>query len=518
MRLSGRLWLALTLAAAIPATARADYQWTEARTAHFIVYVNDDVAAARAFAGKLEQFDAALRRLYGIADNPDRHANPVRIFAARSGIFDEICECSESIYGFYQGAAGKSSILSLYNPKIDAKAKPGQMTSQAVLLHEYTHHFMYSNFQRAYPLWYSEGFAEFNANVIFNPDRSITIGLPANYRARAVLSTDLQMPPNEFFQPTWQTQLNWYGSELIYGRGWLLTHYLTLNRQRDGQLAAYLDAINHGKSSLEASKAAFGDLRVLWRELLQYGRGTLAAPIRVPPTEREVAVETTPISAGVVEMLPMYARLITDTAGKDAGRDARKAEKVAEHYPTDTLVQAQLAEIADAARRDDLAEAAAKRVLALDPDNLTALLVEGQVAVRRAKASAASDAKAWDAARRWFLKANRLQPNAPRPLLLYYGSFLAAKQEPTPGAVKGLSRAAVLAPEDTTVRTLLAARMLKDGDPQAARELLQPVAFDPHSRRKKNKPQQALELIDAGKIAEAAALMAAEDPEEASDK
>jgi hypothetical protein len=509
MRLSKKFWLTLAIGVAVPAIARAE-EWTETRTAHFIVYVNDDAMAARDFAGKLEEFDAALRRLYGIADDPDRHANPVRIFAARRGTFDEICECSDYFAGFYQAAAGKSSILSLYSPKVDAKAKAGQMTSQSVLLHEYTHHFMYSNFQRAYPLWYSEGFAEFNANVIFNPDRSITIGLPANYRARAVLSTDLQMSPNEFFQPTLQTRLSWYGNELLYGRGWLLTHYLTLNRKRDGQLAAYLDAINRGKSSLEAAKAAFGDLRTLWRELLLYGRGTLAAPVRLPPAEREAAVVVTPMSAGVIEMLPMYARLITDSAGKDAGRDARKAEKVAERYPQDVLVQTQLAELADAARQDDLAAAAAGRVLALEPNNLTAMLVQGQVAVRRAKASA-GDAKAWNAARRWFLKANGLQPNAPRPLLLYYASFVAAKQEPSPGAIKGLSRAAVLAPEDPTVRTLLAARMLKDGDPQAARELLQPVAFVAHDNRKKSKPQQALELIDAGKIAEAAALMAADD-------
>nr|WP_294816982.1 hypothetical protein [uncultured Sphingomonas sp.] len=51
MRLSKKFWLTLAIGVAVPAIARAE-EWTETRTAHFIVYVNDDATAARDFAGK----------------------------------------------------------------------------------------------------------------------------------------------------------------------------------------------------------------------------------------------------------------------------------------------------------------------------------------------------------------------------------------------------------------------------------------------------------------------------------
>ena len=61
-------------------------------------------------------------------------------------------------------------------PRLDIKT---------VLLHEYTHHFMYQYFPAAYPTWYSEGFAEFMASPVFNDDGSIGIGAPPEYRGSA---------------------------------------------------------------------------------------------------------------------------------------------------------------------------------------------------------------------------------------------------------------------------------------------------------------------------------------------
>jgi hypothetical protein len=65
-------------------------------------------------------------------------------------------------------------------------------------------------------------------------------------------------------------KLNWYESIGLYGRSWLLTHYLTFSAARRGQLGIYLDAMEKGVPGLDAAKAAFGDLDALGKELNAY--------------------------------------------------------------------------------------------------------------------------------------------------------------------------------------------------------------------------------------------------------
>ncbi len=71
--------------------------------------------------------------------------------------------------GYYRPRVEGSFIVSLHMPEMDRKTKTGWWSSQTLLLHEYSHHFAYSSFPIAYPYWFSEGFAEFNANASFEP-------------------------------------------------------------------------------------------------------------------------------------------------------------------------------------------------------------------------------------------------------------------------------------------------------------------------------------------------------------
>src|SRR3546814_3253193 len=64
------------------------------------------------------------------------------------------------------------------------------------------------------------------------------------------------------------SQLSSLEVERLYGKAWLLTHYLRLDRK--GQLALYLRAINRGKSSLEAARLVFGNLRAVESALRKY--------------------------------------------------------------------------------------------------------------------------------------------------------------------------------------------------------------------------------------------------------
>ncbi|MEP7007927.1 MAG: hypothetical protein ABI810_18245 [Sphingomonas bacterium] len=494
---------AMALAIAVPANAA----WRQARTDHFILTIDDTEDGARSFAERLERFDGAMRRLYAVADNPDQHARPIAIYALKYELFNQSCGCP-GVLGFYRQRAEGSFIFTMHMPDSDKKSKTGSWSSQALLLHEFSHHFTFSNFPIAYPYWFAEGFAEFNANTSFEPDGSVIIGYPANYRAEALLS-GAQMSSKQFFDPERYGFIT--NTDLIYGRGWLLTHYLMLNPQRSGQLGAYLAAMNRGKPSLDAAQEAFGDLKKLNAELDVYKRSRLLAPLRIPPAASPPHVTLTTLSPGQAEMMTIRMPMLYGVAKGYGLRMAIPAAKIAAQHPDDAIVQEQSAEAELLAGRLDKANEAADRALKLKPDFVDALIRKGMIAMRRARDAKTTDPATWTAARSWLLKANRADPNAVFPLYLYYLSYPQAKTKPTPGAIKGLMRAAALAPESSGVRMALARQMLVDGDAPSARNLLQPIAFAPHRPIGENLPRAVVDLIDAGKIEEARALITRDD-------
>jgi len=507
-KILGRLVI-LLLAVAAPAQA----EWREARTDHFILTIDDTEEGARSFATRLERFDAALRRLYGVADSADRRARPISIYALREDTFNAACRCPSAL-GFYRQRAEGSFIFTLHAPDLDRKSKVGSWSSQALLLHEYSHHFTFSSFPIAYPYWFVEGFAEFNANTSFEDDGSLIIGYPANYRGEAVFNGNLSS--KELFDPE-HYGFGDNGLDRIYGRGWLLTHYLMLNRQREGQLATYLSEMNRGMSSLDAAQKAFGDLKLLNKQLDTYRHAKLAAPLRIPPPDKAPVVTITSLSPGQAEMLPIYATALVGMAKGYWLRVTGPAERIGTKYPEDAMVQAHLAEIEFKADRIDRADKAADAALRLKPELIDALILKGEIALHRAAETKATDAASWTAARAWLLKANCIDPNAAMPLYLYYMSFQQAKATPSAGAVKALMRAQVLAPESVLIRLALARHMLNDGDGPSARALLQPLAFRPHRRTVENIPRKVVDLIDTGKVDEAKKLMASDTDEDEDD-
>ncbi|OYX16815.1 MAG: hypothetical protein B7Z07_01895 [Sphingomonadales bacterium 32-67-7] len=59
---------------------------------------------------------------------------------------------------------------------------------------------------------------------------------------------------------------------------------------------------------------------------------------------------------------------------------------------------------------------------------------------------------AFDEAVKPFIALNRLEPDHPLPLVYYFRSFVQAGRTPNPTAVRGLERAAELAPFDLGLR------------------------------------------------------------------
>jgi hypothetical protein len=176
-----RVVLALILTLLLPTAASAT--WREASTPHFVIYSEESAESLRAFATRLERFDGAMRLMRGMGDPPIGPSNRLTIYVVPNvGSVQRIAgRHAANVAGFYvPRASGTIAVV----PRSAGESGVFDMNAQTVLLHEYSHHFMMSEHATAaYPAWYIEGFAEFNATTEFNKDGSIGFGLPALHRA-----------------------------------------------------------------------------------------------------------------------------------------------------------------------------------------------------------------------------------------------------------------------------------------------------------------------------------------------
>jgi len=160
---------------------------------------------------------------------------------------------------------------------------------------------------------------------------------------------------------------------------------------------------------------------------------------------------------------------------------------VAAECPNDAFVQRSLAEVEFDAKNNNESMAAADRALAVNPNELMAMIYKGRVFAREGR---------WDDARKWFIKANHLNPNYALPLVLYYDSFMRAGVKPPEPAINGLMRAMVLSPRSSELRLRVAYELIKEDDLAMARKILAPVAFAVHGAPDKN-AVEVLKKIDA---------------------
>lgn len=490
-RFVGKL-LAVLASFALPATAQAE--WLEASHKRFLIYADTSPGALKEFANQLERFDSAMRFLFPNPRDEAESANRVTIYVVNNedAVQSLARDRSGQVVGFYRPSASGSLIVT---PQTVA-AGNRDFNSKLVLFHEYAHHVTLSNNENYYPGWVTEGLAEFFATAIIRPDGSIMIGAANNARiediqSRNPISARLLLTSDEQALDDVQTIQK-------YARGWLLTHYLMLGKTRPGQFNAYIKLINQGVPSLEAAEKIFGDLAKLDRELGAYRNQRSLAAAAIPPGKLPAdPVTIRPLDAGQAAMMPFRLRSAVGVDPKTAQALVMKARLIGNAYPANSWVQRAMAEIEYDANNDDAALAACDRALAADPKNVMALVYKGMVAMRRAATAKATDPAVWREARRWYLKANTIDPNFALPFVLYYESFGRAGERPNGSAVQGLVRAMDLVPQDNGLRVTVAIQLLIQDDRQGARRALAPVAFNPHGGRG-NRALAMLKLLDSG--------------------
>ena len=485
------------------ATAPAGAAWHKASTAHFVIYADESPDKLRAFATRLESFDKAVRQVRGMADPKVGDGNRLTVFVvpdmkAVQALAVTMTNLTPNLAGFYSGRAEGSIAV------VPKRASEYDPDDQSTFFHEYAHHLMYFDLNEPVPLWYSEGFAEFMSTATFGRDGSVMLGRAALGRANAVddkrtfpLEKMLAANYDRLSEPEWES---------LYARSWLLTHYLTFESTRKGQIQRYLKDIATGQNSLAAAQGAFGDFTILDRNLHGYlGRSKLSA-LKVAAQALPVgAVTVEPLSAGAAEMMPLRMRLKAGVLKADEPALAQAIRVVAARYPADALVQVTLAEAEYKAAQYAATEAAADRALAASPQSVDAMIDKGRAILEQA--SLGVKGKSFADARGWFMKANRQDSEDPEPLMLFHETYARDSGRPTPNAIAALHYASDLAPQDTGLRMQSAYQYLRDGKLAEGRKALVPIAYDPHGQSAAKSAQAAIAKIDAGDAKGAQAAM-----------
>ena len=247
---------ALFVATAFLIAAPASAAWMEAQSDHFIIDADTSEAKLRSFATRLERFDAALRRLYNVPADAAGRSNRVVVFAVDHDMLMRLCKgCLSGTAGFYHTIEGTSEIVTA----AFGIESGWEMSAQTILLHEYSHHFMYTSAPGAYPRWYSEGFAEFNSDAQFRPDGGVAIGfiakdrewsltkdMPLQETGQVIMHRSLPMTVQTLLDPPASLDRSPSDVERFYARSWLLTHYLELSPKRSKQLADYINRYTRG--------------------------------------------------------------------------------------------------------------------------------------------------------------------------------------------------------------------------------------------------------------------------------
>lgn len=482
--------LTVLFASLMPGASRAE--WLEASSPHFVVYADDSERDIRTFSEQLERFHAAISVVTNTPTETPSPSNRVTVFVVRNSteVRRLYGDRTADVGAFYVPRAGSSVAIV---PNI----RTGTMDldqSMIALLHEYAHHFMWTNSTFAMPRWYSEGGAEFFASASFFPDGRVGIGRPAMHRA-GELSYARDVKVSELLDT--DAKRDDKGSDAFYGKSWLLFHYLTFDTGRKGQLRNYVRLMSQGSTSLDAGREAFGDLRALDRELDAYVRKSriLAFTLSANILETGVVVVRRLREAEAAAM-PVHIRSRVGVNLEQAEALLPDARAVAARYPQDPAVLAMLAEAEHDARNHAEAIAAADAALAQDPSLVRAYIQKGQSLFLLA-AEDPDDGAAYMRAREPFLALNKLEPDHPVPLVYNYLTLAAQQREPSENAMAGLRRAAELAPFDSSLRLMLAAELIKRRQFPEAQGNLRAVAYNPHGGRIAQAAQRVLTQMES---------------------
>jgi hypothetical protein len=460
----------------------AQASWSVATSNNFIVYSEGGESSARDAAARLERFQTALRFISGATSPPSPIRIKVFLVDDPAAVWATMPFGGSGVAGYYETTVrGPYTVMSRTDIR-GLKGSRGEVRvadskAQHILFHELTHHFTRQYFPAAYPVWYSEGFAEYIGSMEIAPDNVVTVGNPVNDRYASFLGNQW-LPVREMLNARSYADVR-EGVFLLYAQGWLLVHYLSNTKERPGQLRAYLTKINAGTPFDKAATEAFGDLDKLNGELRAYAkRGKLQA-LALPFKKLDAGpVEVRALTAAEEAMLPFEMRLYSGVPAEDAASFADRVTAVARRFPADASALRLTYEAQQLAERSSAAAETVEKWLSVAPDDGLAIAAKADLLTDRLAAGKVTDPAQWKAARALYVEAVRKAPNTPSILRGFYRSYVKQGVTPPDSAQNALYSALELIPQQDDLRREVAADFEARGMIDAAIAVIRPAAFE----------------------------------------
>jgi tetratricopeptide (TPR) repeat protein len=267
--------------------------WIEVKSPNFVVISNAPAKQAKRTARGFEQFRGLLQTvLPKLKVDP---GSPLDVFATKDSASLKALLPLRQEKGAMQLAgvfmAGPESNTVVL--RTDAAGDQGYH----VIYHEYVHMVMHLNFQRL-PLWLDEGLAEFFGYAGISEGTS-SLGDPSPEQLQH-LQTASMVPLTTLMSVTHDSP--YYRQQdkapTFYAQSWALTHYLMVGDKQahSKQLLEFIQLLQTNISEDEAATRAFGDLKVLERNLRNYVRLNAfyhyQVPAKLSMKEDQYAVRT----------------------------------------------------------------------------------------------------------------------------------------------------------------------------------------------------------------------------------
>lgn len=495
-------WM-IAILALFPVPAAAEDNWWYAESDRFKVYSSGGSEAAQDIAIKLERLDDAMRLFTGVPalDQPVEDVAKVTLFqfgetrdigklAGQDGVAGFFIPRAGNSVAFVPLEAGRTSrrggSLGTRNEwdLVDFNIDP-----EKVLFHEYAHYFMFQHAPAAYPSWYIEGLAELFGTVKIS-DTSFTVGEPPKHREGEISLIDVNT--DYMFQSN--AKIARVVRYPVYGHGWLISSYLSFHPDRKGQLAKYLSLLNSGVNPPDAAQQAFGDLKVLEKELNAYRKDRARGMEALFASAEKPGVELRKLSPDEAARMPYMIEANAGVTPSEAKVLLTNVRALAQQYPSSVPVRRTLLEALYDAGEFAEASTVADGLMGTE-EELDAQLYKAAVAMEYAK----KDSSWLTTARKHFLAANAIEPTEPNALAGYYLTYALSETEKAPeNALIALEAAFEHAPFDSGIRMTLAHLLLTENRDKSALFVLAPVVYQPHGAKRLIALRELVEKLEAG--------------------
>jgi tetratricopeptide (TPR) repeat protein len=465
---------------AAPFPDAAPYQWRLLETPRFRIASAHSESWLQQAVAQLESYHDLLITLTQIHPAP----NTVKLDVI-------LAPDSRALYWMLPGAGLEKTLGGIYLPSPhgivavaveDETNADYRVTPLVKLQHEYAHHFMLQNSPLTYPSWYSEGFAEYVSDAVFDAT-TVDVGRGQKMRTNWLVGQGW-LSLREVLERPEMTDARKVSR--FYAQSWLLCHYLFQTIGGRDILSAYFKALQEGVASVPAMERAFAKPLAEIELLL---RAHADKPYRFTRLARPPAPQTpyplTALAPASEKLLSLRAGLALRPEGDSADmlntirlQAVRREAALAPELPLAqlTLAQAEI-EFGEPAAAAPVLE----KALAARPTDVEAHYLKGLMQLRLAEKSGDGAALRGEA-RRSFSQALRLNPDF-APALHHFAKAAAAPDGALgENALNAAIAAWRLTPQVQTYGLFAAEGLIAAGRGEEALIVLEPIALDLHRR------------------------------------